>query len=237
MQKVLLEQFEGPLELLLELIEHEKLSITDISLSQVTEQYMSFLQQLAERNPEELADFLVIASKLLLIKSRILLPELVTDEDDEQELAMQLKMYKEYYDASKIIQKIISKKTFSFSRMKPAVTIEPVFNPPQSLHVSLLHSLFREILEDVQHIVDLPKKRIRRTISLQEKIQSIHDLVSRQAQISFKTLFSKASTKMEIIVTFLALLELVKQRLVFVNQEEKFDDIMVESTHTNEEHI
>lgn len=229
MQKVLLEQFEGPLELLLELIEREKLSITEISLSKVTEQYMSYLTQLADQNPEELADFLVIASKLLLIKSKILLPELVVEDEDEHDLAMQLKMYKEYYDASKILQHILTNKTFSFSRTKPAISIEPVFNPPKQLHASLLYGLFKEILEDVQHVVDLPEQKLRRTISLQEKIKSIHELISRQAQISFKKLFSESSTKMEVIVTFLALLELVKQRTIVVTQEKRFDDIVVES--------
>lgn len=237
MQKIRIEQFEGPLELLLELIEREKLSITDISLSTVTEQYMSFLTELADTNPDELADFLVIASKLLLIKSKILLPELVADDEDEQDLAIQLKMYKEYYEASKVMQSILAQKTFSFSRQKPAVSITPVFNPPHELHASLLHGLFKEILEDVQHIVDLPKRTLRRTISLQEKIQSIHALITKQAQTSFTKLFSQASTRMEVIVTFLALLELVKQRVVVVKQDARFDDIQVETNPHSQEQL
>lgn len=231
MQHVRLQQFEGPLELLLELIELEKLDITDIALSQVTEQYMSYLKQVSDTNPDELADFLVVASKLLLIKSRVLLPELVVEGEDEVDLAMQLKMYKEYYDAAKVLHTRILKKHFSFSRQKPAVPITPVFNPPKLLTAIGLKELFLEVLKEIEPIIDLPKDVVRRAVSLQEKIQSIQQLMIEKVNTNFSKLLKGSSSRMEVIVTFLALLELVKQRTVTLHQQELFDDIVIESVN------
>lgn len=234
MQKVRVEQFEGPLELLLELIEQEKLDITEISLSKVTEQYLSYLAELEDRNPDELADFLVVASKLLLIKSRILLPELVTDEEEGTDLAFQLKMYKEYYDASKKIQKLLLSKQFSFSRQKPAIPIMPVFNPPQGMNAEVLKQLFIGVLKEIEPIIELPREIVRRKISLQEKISNIHSMLQEKAQVHFSSLMKNAESKMEVIVTFLALLELVKQKHIVVRQQSTFDEIIVESNQPNE---
>ena len=99
-----LEKFEGPLDLLLQLIESADLDITEVALSKVADQFMEYLEQVEEKNSEEMADFLVVASRLLLIKSRILMPALHLDEDDEViGLEEQLKIYREYYEASKKI--------------------------------------------------------------------------------------------------------------------------------------
>jgi len=233
MEKIQVEQFEGPLELLLELVESEKLLITDISLSKVTEQYLRHLSELAERNPDELADFLVIASKLLLIKSRVLLPELTIDDEDESDLALQLKMYKEYYNASKILLGILGAHAFSFPRLKPAVSITPVFNPPKNLTSNSLADFFRGVLKDIEPIVGLPRDIVRRTVSMQEKISNIQRQISQQATLQFSNMLKESKSKMEVIVTFLALLELVKQRTIVVRQESIFEEIYVESTETN----
>jgi len=218
---------------LLELIESEKLLITDISLSKVTEQYLRHLSELAERNPDELADFLVIASKLLLIKSRVLLPELTIDDEDESDLALQLKMYKEYYNASKILLGILGAHAFSFPRLKPAVSITPVFNPPKNLTSNSLADFFRGVLKDIEPIVGLPRDIVRRTVSMQEKISNIQRQISQQATLQFSNMLKESKSKMEVIVTFLALLELVKQRTIVVRQESIFEEIYVESTETN----
>ena len=227
MQKIQIAQFEGPLELLLELIEREKLDISEISLSQVTEQYLDCLKEIAETNPDELADFLVVASKLLLIKSRILLPELTVDDDDATDLALQLRMYKEFYEASKALQKMIVKRRFLFPRMKPAIPITTVFNPPKHLTPSHLHELFLSVLKAIEPVIELPREIVRRTVSLQEKIANISEMLTKQAEVNFSSLMSKASSKMDVIVTFLALLELVKRRSVVVHQHGNFKDIVV----------
>jgi segregation and condensation protein A len=234
MRHVRVEKFEGPLELLLDLIERERLDITEISLSQVTEQYLSYLNQLVDRNPDELADFLVVASKLLLIKSRILIPDLVVDDDDGTDLAMQLKMYKEYYEASKVIHAMLLKKHFSFSRSKPAVAITPMFQPPHGLNADSLKQLFLGVLHEIEPIVELPREVLRRAVSLQEKISNIRNMILTEANIRFSSLMHNAESKMEVIVTFLALLELVKQKTIIVTQSAMFEDIVVESLENKE---
>ena len=115
-----LEQFEGPLDLLLQLIEDQKLEITNISLAQVTDQYIQYLNHAHDLRPEDLADFLVVAAKLLYLKSRALLPALRLDEEeaDAGELEKQLKIYKEYLDASKKIEQMIKAGHFAFAREK-----------------------------------------------------------------------------------------------------------------------
>jgi len=111
--KVQIEQFQGPLDLLLRLIEKEKLDITEVALSKVTEQYLKHLELIEESLPEDLADFLVIATKLLYIKSKALLPYLYPEDDDETDLAEQLKMYKLFLEAAKKLDQTIKVKKFS----------------------------------------------------------------------------------------------------------------------------
>jgi len=229
--KIKIEQFEGPLDLLLQLIEEEKLEITQVSLSQVTEQYIKVLNQRARENvrPEELADFLAIAARLLLIKSRALLPFLQWGEEDEgEELTHQLKIYKEYLQATKVIAGLIGKKHFSFARQKLHAVQEVEFSPPPSLTTVQLAKTFAEILRTIDPLVNLPSEVIRKTISIQEKINQIRERLFSQAQASFSEILHEANDKTEVIVTFLALLELIKQRVVVVRQDKTFEDISIE---------
>lgn len=225
--KIKLEKFEGPLDLLLQLIEQQEMDITQVALAKVTEQYLQYLNQTPDIPTDELADFLVVAAKLLLIKSRILLPELFTEEQEGTELEKQLKIYQEYYEASKILHKIILKKRFSFAREKMAVHIERVFNPPRTLTTVKMNELFLGVLHEIEPLVTLPREVMIKTISIQQIIQNIKDMITQKATLSFENILTTARNKTEIIVTFLALLELVKQRTVAVVQENVFDEIVV----------
>lgn len=232
--KIKIEKFEGPLDLLLQLIEEEEMDITQVSLANVTDQYLSYISEAVDIPTEELADFLVVAAKLLLIKSKSLLPNLEIDDEEAVDLENQLKMYKEYYDASKALQKIISKKHFLFSRERPAVTMDKVFNPPTSLNTDKLHQLFVDVLSELEPWVNLPNEVIKRTISIRERILNIRAMISREANISFKNLLKNAKDKTEVIVTFLALLELVKQKTIAVVQDNIFADIHVQKIEDQE---
>ncbi len=227
MHTIKVEKFEGPLELLLQLIEQRELDISEVSLADVTEQYIRYLQQVQELNPEELADFLVVAAKLLLIKSRILIPTLEVDEE-QSDLEMQLKIYREYYEVSKVLARMIQKKRFLFPREKPAVVLEPVFNPPKSLTSLKLHELFLHVLQSIEPIVSLPKESYHRTVSIEEKISHLRERILQQASMNFMHMISTSKDKTEIIVTFLALLELVKQRVIAVVQTGTFSDIEIQ---------
>ncbi len=227
MYKVKVEQFEGPLELLLQLIEQKELDISKVSLSEVTEQYIGYLSQVQEKNPEELADFLVVAAKLLLIKSRILIPSIEVEED-ETDLETQLKIYREYYEASKVIHKMTLKKRFLFPRDKPAVVLEAVFNPPKTMTTLRLKELFISVLQDIEPIISLPKESYRKSVSIEEKIANLRENLYKQATMNFTKIIQSSKDKTEIIVTFLALLELVKQRVVAVVQKDVFSDIEIQ---------
>lgn len=235
MQVIKLQQFEGPLDLLLQLIEQKQLDISQVSLSTVTEQYMGYLRKVQEVNPEELADFLVVAAKLLLIKSRLLIPSLEVEEE-ETDLEQQLRIYREFYEASKILHKMILQRRFLFPRERPAIAIEPVFNPPATLTRDRLRELFLDVLQDIEPVVALPKQLTLRTISIQEKIEHLRQHISSQVAINFRTILSSSKDKTEVIVTFLALLELVKQRFVAVVQKNTFSDIEIRRLSQSSDH-
>jgi segregation and condensation protein A len=231
MYKIKLEQFEGPLDLLLRLIEQQKFDITQVSLSQVADQFIEYLNQAKNLSLGELADFLVVATKLLLIKSKTLLPFLNPDEEEEiQKLEGQLKIYKEYFDASQKINEIIFKKNFSFIREKTE-NIMPIFNPPKSLNKNILAEIFTEVLKNIEAIVrpsTVEQKIIKKIFSLQEKIEHIKDLIFKKSKLSFDHLINSSKSKIEIIVSFLALLELIKQKHIIVVQEKNFQEIVIQ---------
>lgn len=229
MFKTKTETFEGPLDLLLELIEAEKLDITEISLARVAEQFIAALQQVEQRNPEELADFLVVAAKLILIKSRVLLPYLELDgEDDGRDLERQLKMYKVYFDAAKVLRKKLRQRRILYLRKH--VPPVPVFMPPVGLAGEDLRGVFASVLQRLEPVVRLPREIIVRTLNLQEKIRSIRDRVLAETTINFSRLINESPSKVDVIVTFLALLELVKQRVIGVAQGGIFEEIAIVRT-------
>ncbi len=227
---VKLEKFEGPLDLLLELIEAAKLDISQISLAKVTDEYLSRLQENPQIPPEELADFLVVASRLLYIKSRLLLPFLNLGEaEDEGDLETQLKIYKEYLEASRNVAAMIGKRRFLFVHEK-LPHIEIGFAPPKKLTAEQLAELFRAVLRRLDLIVRLPQAVIEKTVSIHEKITEIQALVSKAVRLTFKEMMSSAESRIEIVVSFLALLELIKQKAVSVSQADLFEDITIEKT-------
>jgi segregation and condensation protein A len=236
MYKIELEQFQGPLPLLLQLIEKEELDITEVSLANIAEQYLAYVEQAQDLPTGDLADFLVVAAKLLLIKSKALLPALqLGDEEEAGDLEKQLKIYRIYYDASKHIHKMIGKKKFSYFRESSRVrTVEPIFNPPENIGAKDLKNYFQEVLERIEPIVKLPQEMIKKTVSIQEKITEIRNVVSNEVRLNFKELLTQSKNKTEVIVTFLALLELVKQRSVHVIQESVFEEIYIEQNNVEE---
>ncbi len=226
--QVKLEKFEGPLDLLLQLIESAEMDITEVSLAQVTDQFIHYLAQAESKNPEELADFLVVATKLLLIKSRILLPNLHLDEEDEAlELETQLKIYKEYYEASKKVKEILDKQKVMFAREKIPLDIEVIFNPPENLGVEKLKKIFLDVIKEIEPVVKLPKKSMLRAISIKEKIEKIKNKIMQGISLSFGEMIKDSKDRTEIIVTFLSVLELVKQKIVVVRQNKMFDEIIL----------
>lgn len=233
MHHVKVHTFEGPLDLLLQLIEQEELDISQVALAHVTEQYLQALEKADNINAEDLADFLVVAAKLLLIKSRILLPQLAVEGAEEAtDLERQLKIFKEYLDASRSIAKIIHKRRFTFGRGKPAVLIEEKFSPPEGLAVDTMRELFVGVLRDIEPVISLPRAVIEKTVNISEKIEAIRVLILDKAIVSFQSIMKDSKTKTDVIVSFLALLELVKQRTIVVKQGALFTDIAIHRLET-----
>jgi segregation and condensation protein A len=223
---VALEKFQGPLDLLLQLIEKEELPIAEISIAEVTDQFVRYLDTLEEMFPEELADFLVIATKLLYLKSKTLLPYLYPEEDEGPSLAEQLKLYKRYSEASKIIAKLWDNKKLSYGRVEKPVKIEE-FVVPSNAQATDLQTSFINLLKRLKPVNPLPKLQIDSTVSIKERIVSIYEAVQKFRSLSFANLLSDASNKTEIIINFLALLELVKAQKIFINQREMFEDLNI----------
>lgn len=226
MREIKLEQFSGPLDLLLALIEQEELNINDIALSKVTEQYFDYLNKLEEHRPEELADFLVIATKLVYMKSKNLLPQLMADEDDGPSLAEQLKMYKRYIEASRDIYGMWQDDTAGYGRLEPPVKAEG-FVLPVNAKANDLHQSFVSLLKRLKPINPLPKVNIDRAISVKQKIDSIFNLLKLHKKIHFSTILAEAGNKTEVIVSLLAILELVKSGDAAIHQLNSFADLEI----------
>ena len=223
-----LEQFRGPLDLLLQLIEGQKLDISQISLAKVTDQYLAYLDQAENIEALDLADFLVVATRLLAIKSKMLLPKLEEEDDEETDLEAQLKIYKDYLDASMLVEKIIAESNFCFSRERLPVNFEPSFQPPKNLIAAKLSELMAEILKRIDYVVNLPQQIMERAVTLKEKVFELRDFLLKERNFSFNQLIAKAEGKNEKVVCFMALLELIKANEADIKQDGVFGDILVE---------
>ena len=223
------EKFEGPLDLLLELIDKEKLSINEISLAKVADDYIAYVKSLEKINPEALAEFLVVAAYLCLIKSRSLLPSLQISEEEEEsleELAKRLEEYKQIKELAAKIRKIAVEKNFIFSR-EGFIGIDPIFYPPPKLNTGILRDAFAAFLATLPQISKLAEEKIKKIISLESKIKEIQSLLSEKIENAFFAIVKGSREKVEIIVSFLAILELAKQKFVTLDQKKLFEDIVI----------
>ena len=228
MQHISLEKFEGPLDLLLQLIEKDKLNITEISLAKITDQYLDYIHDKVIAS-EEVADFLLIAAKLIYLKSKYLLPNVVVnEEEDGLSLAKQLKIYRQYYEASKLINKMwLDKSRLAYQRnVDLKAYLEFGFLPPKNLKLEQFGLYFQAVLARIETIVNLPKVVMARAISIGEKIKQIKDLINQKQELLFSHLRS-SNNKTEVIVNFLAILELVKQKEITVQQNDLFADFNI----------
>ncbi len=224
------EQFEGPLDLLLTLIEKRKLFVNDISLSKVTDDYVEYLQK-NSFTMGDAASFILIASTLLLIKSKSLLPALTLTEDEEKDISdlqTRLSLYEIYRTASLKIKEIFGKRIL-FARNRPKV-IDPVFSPDQSMSLKNLHAAAHSVVHALPKKEKLPEVKVKKTMSLEDMIDNLSTRIQSSLRMSFKD-FSKTKEKVEVIVGFLALLELVKNGAVQAEQNEHFSDIHMESNN------
>lgn len=224
MYNVLLEDFEGPLPLLLELIESAELDITSVSLSRVADQFLAHLET-HPISPNELADFLLVAAKLLVIKSKALFPEIEIPEESGVPLELQLGMYRVYHDKSRELERMIKAKRWAYWRKSAPPVAQ--FSPPENIHAEQLRAAWEQVLGIIKQSIEIPRIAIKKTITITERIREIEATIIKNARMSFKNYTSASASKAEVIVSFLAILELARRQLVMLDQHSLFEDITI----------
>jgi segregation and condensation protein A len=221
--------FSGPLDLLLSLIEEGKMDIGTISLATVTDQYLARVRALGTVPPEHLAEFLLVAATLLLLKSRKLFPEFLLSEEEEERIASleeQLLEYRKFRDAAKrFIQRW--NQGILLTPREGFHGLQATFYPPTNVDLPSLVAAMHTVVRNLPRFELLTEEIVRRVVSIEERIRDIERRVTEQSQTTFQTIAAGASSRLELIVSFLALLELVKQRLISVQQRDAFHDILV----------
>lgn len=240
--EVQLEKFQGPLDLLLHLIEKNKVNIYDIPIGLITEQYLDYVRQMETGNLNLVSEFMVMAATLLDIKARMLIPKQEEEEDEEDpraELVARLIEYKIYKymslelrdmetDAAKLYyrEKDIPKEVLSYV---PPVDLDEILGNVTS---EKLFAVFQDVMRRAEDKIDPIRSKFgkieKEEVNLNERISYVKKVTGRRKRLSFRNLLQKQSSKMEVIVTFLAVLELMKTGEVSVVQEHIFDEIQIE---------
>lgn len=228
--KVKTEIFEGPLDLLLQLVEKRKLFINEIALAEVTDDYIEYVNTLKDFPTADIAHFILVASTLLLIKSKSLLPVLsLTEEEknDVEDLERRLKLYQRFRELSVHIESRFGTH-ISFERPN-ALKRDIGFAPSEDFSKEGIIEGIKRILTNLPKPTHIPKKVVQKVISLEEMITSLTTRIQKGIKTSFKDFAKGHVQKVDVIVSFLAMLELVKQGIIAVEQREHFGDIEMES--------
>lgn len=233
---VQLPDFEGPLDLLLHLIEREKLDISAISLAQVADQFLSTVRQMEQVEAADLADFLVIAVKLVWIKSRLLLPQPrpPSDSDEEEDpaeaLARQLREYKRFKEAAASLRSIEEAGLRTYLRDAPPPELEQKLRPDGGLLTELLAAARTAFAALNASAAEIPQGMVAPfKMTIHDQILHIHEVTRGNRRVTFRSLLSQARHRLEIIVTLLAVLELIKRQHISVSQDAAFGEIVIEA--------
>ncbi|MEK7602291.1 MAG: ScpA family protein [Patescibacteria group bacterium] len=229
---IVTDEFEGPFELILDLIEKRKLSVNNLSLSQVTDDFIQHVRSEATFPMEDAAQFIGVAATLLLIKSKSLIPELELTEEEESDVDELQKRLREYERVREMMREL--SKIFGRSVMVSAGERAPdvVFSPSRDLTVLALTSALGDTLMALETEEKLPEARVRPMVTIEEMMDRLVERVQKKLNMSFGEFAGEAKERIEVIVSFLALLELVKQGAVDVLQHETFADIRITNTTT-----
>ena len=237
-----LQAFEGPLDLLLHLIEKNKIDIYDIPIVEITAQYLDYIRQMETNDMNVMSEFLVMAATLIDIKCRMLLPKEVDEEGEEEdpraELVQKLLEYKLYkYMSLELRDRQVdaAKNLYREQKLPPEVAL---YKPPLDydqligdMTLSRLHEIFKTIIRRQEEKIDPIRSRYgnieKEEIDMDVKLLYVEAYAREHRHFSFRRLLEKQASKMEIIVTFLIVLELMKTGRISINQENLFDDIMI----------
>lgn len=225
--QIALEQFSGPLDLLLHLIEEQRLDISRISIAKVTDEFLRYLSKLKEEKTSEIADFLYLAAKLIYLKSIILLPFITQEEEKEiVDFEKRLTIYKEFQGAVRNIKKILNNQNILFSREKFFLTGK-FFIPPKNVKIEKIFEIFQEKIKYLEKEYLIIERIRKKTFSVAKKIEELKNILVNNQKLSFFSLIKNLKLKTDIILSFLALLEIVKSGLIKLRQEKIFGEIKI----------
>jgi segregation and condensation protein A len=239
-----LDNFEGPLDLLLHLIDKNKVNIYDIPIATITEQYLDYVNHMETEDLNIVSEFLVMAATLIDIKARMLLPREINEEGEEEdpraELVARLLEYKYYkYMSLELKDREVGAERLLYK--SPSIPSEVAkYEPPvdldkllDGLTLAKLQEIFRAVTKRVSDRVDPIRSRFgnirRESISLEDKIKSVMDYAREHRKFSFRGLLERQQDRTLVVVTFLALLELMKIGKITLSQEHLFDDMIIET--------
>lgn len=241
---VKLQVFEGPLDLLLHLIEKNKIDIYDIPIVEITNQYMEYIKAMQKEDLNIMSEFLVMAATLLDIKCRMLLPKEVNEEGEEedprQELVEQLLEYKMYkfmsyelkdreLDGDRIMYKTASIPD-EVKGYVPPVDLDKLLG---DLTLVQLNRIFKEVMKRQESKVDPVRSKFgkieKEEVTLPDKLDYVTEYARSHRKFGFGALLKKQSSKVQVVVTFLAILQLMKEGVIFIEQDQPFDEIMITS--------
>jgi segregation and condensation protein A len=227
--------FEGPLDLLLHLIERSELDITRLALAQITDQYLDYIKQLEHKPPDEVSAFIVIAARLVQIKSEALLPRPPSleagEEDPAEALARQLRIYRQFKQAAAMFVARERLGLRTHLRLAPPPRVEAQIDL-SDLTIDDLAFAALDVFKRSQSQASLGTVVAYPKVTIREKISNIVQTLRTRGQTTFSILVNQVTTRLEVVVTFLAMLELVKRDFVIASQDHLFGDIALKFSDT-----
>ena len=235
--KIKIDNFEGPLDLLCHLIDKNKMNICDIKISEITDQYIAYLNAMEEMNLEIASEFLIMASTLLYLKSKILLPNVVEEEKEltEEELLRRIVEYKKYKEVCNELKNMYLDNRKRLYKMPDKIELkEQKFE--RQYEANIISNVYSNLLKRNTEKINANAKNIEKiaiteTVSVTSKVKEIFRELIKNSKFVFSTLFSlNKCSKMEVITAFSGVLELSRRNKVTANQQELFGDIVIEKT-------
>ena len=232
-----LDNFEGPMDLLCHLIEKNKMDVYDINLSEITDQYMDFLREQEKFNLEIASEFLVMASTLLFLKSKNLLPKQEEEEEEltEEELIRRIIEYKKFKEISKVFKEQYIAYSNRYFKMQEEIEL-PKQKIEKKYDITIIPEAYKNILDKNEEKINQNAKNIEKiaitdNYTVASKVREMFKVLVKQKRFIFNKLFSiKKRNKQEVVTAFSGLLELSRRSKVETSQEELFGDILVEKT-------
>lgn len=241
---VKLDAFEGPLDLLLHLIDKNKIDIYDIPIVEITNQYMEYIKEMEKQDLNVMSEFLLMAATLLDIKCRMLLPKEINEEGEEEdpraELVEQLLQYKMYkYMSYELRDRQMEGERILYREQNLPDEVQNFVEPVDldklldGVTLNKLNQIFRDVIRKQNDKIDPVRSHFgkieKEEVTLPEKLEYVEEYAKKTKKFSFRKLLSRQSSKTQIVVTFLAILELMKMGKISIEQEQLFDDIEITS--------